>query len=100
MTTSTSPPSVEEVQAELKRIEEAARTFARVTTQSSSQVGQTPRETIWTLNKAQLYRYVPTVPVGERHPLPLLLVFAIMNRPTILDLRPGHSFVEYMVGHG
>jgi len=23
-----------------------------------------------------------------------------MNRPTILDLRPGHSFVEYMVGRG
>ena len=23
-----------------------------------------------------------------------------MNRPTIMDLRPGHSFVEYMVGKG
>ena len=23
-----------------------------------------------------------------------------MNRPSILDLRPGHSFVEYMVGQG
>jgi len=23
-----------------------------------------------------------------------------MNRPTILDLRPGHSFIEYMVARG
>ena len=31
---------------------------------------------------------------------PLLLVFAIMNRPHVLDLRPGHSFVEYMLKKG
>jgi polyhydroxyalkanoate synthase len=32
--------------------------------------------------------------------LPLLLVFAVMNRPYVLDLRPGHSFVEYMLARG
>jgi polyhydroxyalkanoate synthase len=32
--------------------------------------------------------------------VPLLLVFALMNRPYILDLRPGHSFVEFMLKHG
>ena len=32
--------------------------------------------------------------------MPLLLVFALMNRPSILDLRPGNSFVEYMVDQG
>ena len=54
---------------------------------------------IWTLNKAKLYRYIPVVP-GEAPPVPLLLVFALMNRPYILDLRPGHSFVEFMVSSG
>ncbi|MGD8474881.1 MAG: hypothetical protein PVH59_12215, partial [Anaerolineae bacterium] len=29
-------------------------------------VGQTPRETVWALNKAKLYRYVPTQPEEER----------------------------------
>jgi len=52
------------------------------------------------LNKAKLYRYIPVVPKEKRHPVPLLLVFALMNRPYILDLRPGHSFVEYMVNKG
>jgi polyhydroxyalkanoate synthase len=28
------------------------------------------------------------------------LIFALMNRPYILDLRPGHSFVEFMVKRG
>ena len=67
---------------------------------SSAQVALTPKETVWTLNKAKLYRYVPQVPIEQRHPVPLLLVFALMNRPYILDLRPGASFVEYMVKQG
>jgi polyhydroxyalkanoate synthase len=63
-------------------------------------IAQTPKEVIWTLNKAKLYRYIPVLPREKRHPIPLLLVFALMNRPSILDLRPGHSFVEYMVNQG
>lgn len=63
-------------------------------------IAQTPKELVWTLNKAKLYRYVPVVPKEKRHPVPLLMVFALMNRPYILDLRPGHSFVEFMVKSG
>jgi len=63
-------------------------------------IAQTPKELVWTLNKAKLYRYVPVVPEEKRHPVPLLLVFALMNRPYILDLKPGHSFVEFMVKNG
>jgi len=60
--------------------------------------GQTPKEAIWTKNKATLYRYVPQ---GEiRFPVPLLLVYALIDRPFILDLIPGNSFVEYLVEQG
>ena len=65
-----------------------------------AKIAQTPKRLIWTLNKAKLYRYTPQVPEDQRHRIPLLLVFAVMNRPYVLDLRPGHSFVEYMVRHG
>ena len=85
---------------DLKRMEERLRTLVRVTTSKSANVAQTPKQTIWTLNKAKLYRYAPVVPASERKAIPLLLVFAIMNRPYVLDLRPGNSFVEYMVGKG
>lgn len=63
-------------------------------------IAQTPKQVVWALNKARLYRYTPVLPPEARYPIPLLLVFAIMNRPSILDLRPGHSFVEFMVRRG
>lgn len=75
------------------------RTFNRLLT-TDAKIAQTPKQVIWTLNKAKLYRYIPVVPEGRRLKLPLLMVFAIMNRPHVLDLRPGHSFVEYMLRHG
>ena len=74
-------------------------TFTRVLT-TKAPIAQTPKEMVWALNKAKLYRYTPVVPAKDRHPIPLLLIFAIMNRPSILDLRPGHSFVEFMVHQG
>ncbi|MFN2243114.1 MAG: alpha/beta fold hydrolase [Anaerolineae bacterium] len=63
-------------------------------------VGLTPKEVIWTLNKAKLYRYKPTRPPEARHPIPLLLVYALINKPFIFDLVPGRSFIEYMVDQG
>src|SRR3974390_38147 len=79
-------------------VEQLKRLTKVMTTKAA--IAQTPKELIWTLNKAKLYRYIPVVPKEKRHPVPLLLVFALMNRPYILDLRPGHSFVEYMVNQG
>lgn len=87
------------LQAQLEQIEQNARTVLKVAT-TRAQIAQTPKEVIWTLNKTKLYRYIPVVPAEQRHPVPLLLVFALMNRPSILDLRPGNSFVEYMVKKG
>jgi polyhydroxyalkanoate synthase len=87
------------LESELRQIEENTRTLLRVST-SRARVAQTPKQVIWTLNKARLYRYIPVVPAEQRHKVPLLLVFALMNRPYILDLRPGNSFVEYMVKQG
>jgi len=63
-------------------------------------IAQTPKQLVWSLNKAKLYHYVPVLPKEKRHPIPLILIFALMNRPYILDLRPGHSFVEFMVHQG
>lgn len=73
--------------------------FSKAVTTKTA-IAQTPKELVWALNKAKLYRYIPIVPEEQRHPVPLLMVFALMNRPYILDLRPGHSFVEFMVKNG
>jgi len=80
-------------------LEERLRTVNKVMTTKVA-IAQTPKGLVWTLNKAKLYRYVPIVPPEDRHAITLLLVFALMNRPYIIDLRPGHSFVEFMVSRG
>jgi polyhydroxyalkanoate synthase len=83
----------------LAEFESRVRIFNRLLT-TKAPIAQTPKDLVWALNKAKLYRYRPVVDAAHRHRLPLLLVFAIMNRPSILDLRPGHSFVEFMVSRG
>jgi polyhydroxyalkanoate synthase subunit PhaC len=98
-TPSASSASTPDLLAELRRVEARVKTLERVLT-TPYPIAQTPKEVIWALNKAQLYRYIPQAPPERRKPVPLLLVYALMSRPTILDLRPGNSFIEYMVRQG
>jgi polyhydroxyalkanoate synthase len=60
-------------------------------------IGTTPKDVVWTHRKTTLYRYRSN---QRRHAVPVLLVFALINRPEIFDLRPGHSFVEHLLGEG
>jgi len=92
-------PTPADLYAKLEQIAQNAKTWNRLMT-SKAKIAQTPKELIWTLNKAKLYHYIPVVPEAQRHRVPLLMVFAIMNRPHVLDLRPGHSFTEYMLRYG
>src|SRR5215213_5394846 len=62
------------------------------------ETGQTPKEVVWEKDKTRLYRYESSV--EKRFPVPVLLVYALILRPYILDLVPGNSFVEYLVGEG
>ena len=50
----------------MQQIEDNMRTLRRVMT-TRYPIAQTPKEVIWTLNKAKLYRYVPVVPEEQRH---------------------------------
>jgi polyhydroxyalkanoate synthase len=62
------------------------------------ETGQTPKEIVWSRGKARLYRYEPEEP--KKHPVPILLVYALILRPYILDLVPGNSLVEYLLERG
>ncbi len=83
---------------QLARAPVAAIEFANILlTQGDATIGATPREVVWTHRKTTLYRYRSS---ERRHPVPLLLVFALINRPDIFDLRPGNSFVEHLLEEG
>jgi polyhydroxyalkanoate synthase subunit PhaC len=60
-------------------------------------VGATPREVVWTHRETTLYRYLSS---DRRYKVPVLLVFALINRPEIFDLRPGSSLVEFLLEEG
>ncbi len=70
-----------------------------------AETGATPRDVVWSRNKARLYRYrrpgeANGAAVGERRPVPVLLVYGFVLKPYVLDLVPGNSLVEYLVGEG
>ncbi|MGA2927724.1 MAG: hydrolase, partial [Solirubrobacteraceae bacterium] len=88
----------------MNRLERLARTpaaaieFANILlTQDDAKIGITPKDVVWTHRKTTLYRYRSA---QRRHPVPVLLVFALINRPDIFDLRPGNSFVEFLLREG
>lgn len=81
-------------------MEEAHRMNVAVASMLSPKVGQTPRTRIWTKNKTQLYRYDRPAQVPVQYRTPLLIVYALINKPYILDLIAQRSFIGYMVNRG
>jgi polyhydroxyalkanoate synthase len=60
--------------------------------------GQTPKEIVWSRNKAKLYHYQSEE--EKKYPVPILFIYALLNRPYCLDLMPGNSFIEFLVNEG
>lgn len=82
----------------LARAPRATLEFANVIlTTSDAEIGPTPREVVWTHRGTTLYRYRSE---RREHSIPVLLVFALINRPDIFDLRKGNSFVEFLLAEG
>ncbi|MFQ5413544.1 MAG: class III poly(R)-hydroxyalkanoic acid synthase subunit PhaC, partial [Phycisphaerae bacterium] len=60
-------------------------------------VGATRADAVWQQDKVRLLQYRG---VEKRYDTPLVFVFALVNRPYILDLKPGKSVVEHFVARG
>src|SRR5215210_770672 len=61
----------------------------------------TPREVVWTKNKARLYRYRREDGGGGKSwRVPVLMIYGFVLKPYVLDLVPGNSLVEYLVEEG
>lgn len=84
--------------AQLTRVPTAAVEFTNILlTQGDAPIGTTPRDVVWTHRKTTLWRYRSA---NRRHAVPVLLLFALINKPDIFDLRPGNSFVEFLLNEG
>jgi polyhydroxyalkanoate synthase len=84
--------------ATLARAPRAAVEYANVLlTTPDATIGATPRDEIWTHRKTTLWRYRSA---QRTHAVPILLTFALINRPDIFDLAPGNSFVGHLLREG
>jgi polyhydroxyalkanoate synthase len=61
-------------------------------------VGATPHEIVYTEDKMKLLHFFPTV--GKTHPVPILMVYALVNRYYILDLQPDKSVIRKLLDDG
>ncbi|WP_222918305.1 class III poly(R)-hydroxyalkanoic acid synthase subunit PhaC [Natrinema sp. SYSU A 869] len=70
----------------------------RTETVENIDVGQTPSEVVYEENKLELLHYEPMT--EEQHDIPILIVYALINKPYILDLQPDRSVVQTLLEAG
>jgi len=82
----------------MKRFVAPALLFSRMADLVTLDIGQTPAETLYTENKVRLLQYESAT--DGRHDTPILLVYAVINRPYILDLQSERSVVRQFIERG
>lgn len=82
-------------------LQDTSRTYRWLSLLSGQQtvpIGQTPRELVYTRDRLQVFRYVRETPATQE--VPILLVYSLINRPSILDLLPQRSVVRALMAQG
>ena len=90
---------VQTLQHELERMQDRFGSIFKLLLRADPQsVAKTPADEVYSEGKLRLLRYRATA--GRRLPIPLLIVPSLINRYYLLDLVPGRSLIEYLVGRG
>lgn len=61
-------------------------------------VGTTPSEVVYTEDKLRLIHFIPIT--QKQYPVPILVVYALVNRYYILDLQPDKSVIKKLLNDG
>ncbi len=62
------------------------------------EVGTAPSEVVYQDGKMRLLHYIPSV--DKPHKVPLLIIYALINKPYILDLQPDRSVIRGLLKEG
>lgn len=73
---------------------------ARQMATAATEIEQTPSETVYTENTLALRQYESVAEPEQRVDVPLVIVYAIINRPYILDLQSDRSVVRRFLERG
>jgi polyhydroxyalkanoate synthase subunit PhaC len=82
-----------------------ADTLSKLRRAASVEVGCSLKRAVWSCGKTTLYRYLPlpgpdTAVRAAKHARPILICFALVNRPYILDLQPDRSLIRRLLEAG
>lgn len=73
--------------------------YAALAAASQRVAGCSPKEPVWQAGKLTLYRYRPIAgPAAGR--VPLLIVYALVNRPYMMDLQEDRSLIRGLLAEG
>jgi polyhydroxyalkanoate synthase subunit PhaC len=97
------PPQAEAAAALAALTLRISDTLARLRQARDVAVGCSAKRAVWSYGKTTLYRYQPLTPAAARtarSARPLLVCFALVNRPYVLDLQPDRSLVRRLLEAG
>jgi polyhydroxyalkanoate synthase len=63
-------------------------------------VGSAAKDAVYEDGKLKLYRFQPLEGVEQRCTTPVLMVYALVNRPYMLDLQPDRSLIRNLLAQG
>ncbi|TCK09447.1 class III poly(R)-hydroxyalkanoic acid synthase subunit PhaC [Marinobacterium mangrovicola] len=93
--------SVEKVREELRTFNQRLGQSYEVLQQIEEvDVGGTPRQEIFRNDKVRLYYYAPAEASGSPGCSPVLICYALVNRPYIADLQPDRSLIAALTAQG
>jgi polyhydroxyalkanoate synthase len=84
-----------EIEAFGDRLKQGAHTLSEV---GEIETGVSSREAVYQEDKLTLYRYQPRV--EKPHAVPLLIVYALVNRPYMMDLQEDRSMIRGLLDAG
>ncbi|MEL6445153.1 MAG: class III poly(R)-hydroxyalkanoic acid synthase subunit PhaC [Bacteroidota bacterium] len=91
------PAAVRELTDLNQKLATGVRAFQGIDT-ADIQIGTAPKEAVWHDGRVVLYRYTPQV--ESPHPVPLLITYALVNRPYMVDLQENRSLVRSLLALG
>lgn len=78
-----------------------ARALAELARFGDVTIGSAPKDLVFELDKLKLYRYRPVEPAPrDRVRVPLLICYALVNRPYMMDLQPDRSLIRRLIDRG
>lgn len=84
-----------EIEEFSNRLKQGSRTLSEV---GEIETGVSSREAVYQEDKLTLYRYQPRV--EKPHAVPLLIVYALVNRPYMMDLQEDRSMIRGLLDSG